>query len=110
MFQLRVGLSPLKQHKKLHGFEDTLNDWCDCKCAPESTTRFFFYCPFYNQQRTELINSVNLVLADNPTIDIRDNTELLLYGHSSLNFFLNKQLLCNTIKYVKDTGRFKAVT
>ena len=37
IFQLRVGLSPLKCHKKSHKFIDTPNDWCDCHCAREST-------------------------------------------------------------------------
>ena len=42
LFQLRVGLSPLKCHKKRHNFIDTPNDWCDCHCAPESTKHFLF--------------------------------------------------------------------
>ena len=108
--QLRVELSPLKQHKKLHNFDDTPNDWCDCKCAPESTTHFFFHCCFYEHQRVELFNSVIRLIANNPRIDLRDNTKLLLYGHSGLNFFTNKQLLQSTIKYIIDTGRFKSLT
>ena len=30
LFQLRVGLSPLKAHKFRHNFSDTTNDICDC--------------------------------------------------------------------------------
>ena len=30
LFQLRVGLSPLRQHKNKHNFLDTPIDWCDC--------------------------------------------------------------------------------
>ena len=89
LFQLRVSLSPLKQHKLLHGFDDIINDWCACNCSPESTTHFLFYCPLYDQQRIVLFNSVNRVIANSPAINIRENSKLLLYGHSSLNFDLN---------------------
>ena len=37
IFQLRLGLSPLKCHKRHHNFIDTPSDWCDCHCAPEDT-------------------------------------------------------------------------
>ena len=36
LFQLRVGLSSLRFHKRCHNFVDTPNNWCDCHCAPEN--------------------------------------------------------------------------
>ena len=38
IFQLRLGLSPLKFHKKKHNFLDTPEDLCDCRSASEDTT------------------------------------------------------------------------
>ncbi len=46
IFQLRIGLSYLKSHKKNHKFTDTPTDRCDCNCAPEDTRHFLFHCKF----------------------------------------------------------------
>ena len=40
LYQLRVGLSPLKYHKKRLNFQDTPDDLCDCMSEPEDTTMF----------------------------------------------------------------------
>ena len=37
LFQLRVGLSPLRHHKKRHNFKDTLSDICPCEMSIETT-------------------------------------------------------------------------
>ena len=44
IFQLRVGLSPLKSHKKHHKFQDTPDDECVCRNA-ETTQHFLLKCP-----------------------------------------------------------------
>ena len=64
LFQLRVGLSPLKCHKNSHNFIDTPNDWCDCYCAPESTYHFVLKCPLYLIQRHKLILRVTNLLVN----------------------------------------------
>ena len=43
LFQLRVGLSPLKHHKKRHNFEDTLSDICPFEMSNETTEHFLIY-------------------------------------------------------------------
>ena len=80
LFQLRVGLSPLKSHKKRHKFADTPIDWCDCNCAPEDTRHFLFHCKFYDVQRRNLINSVTPLLVTHPGVNIVDDIDLFLYG------------------------------
>ena len=47
LFQLRVGLSPLKVHKLRHNFIDTPNDICDCQTAPEDTSQYLFHCSLH---------------------------------------------------------------
>ena len=106
LFQLRVGLSPLKSHKKNHNFADTPVDWCDCNCAPEDTCHFLFFCHFYEVQRRNLINSVTILLLTHPDVNIVGNTDLFLYGHHSLNFRVNKRILLCTIQFIKETGKF----
>ena len=55
IFQLRVGLSQLKSHKRKHNFIDTSSDICLCKQGIEDTNHFFLSCPIYITQRANLI-------------------------------------------------------
>ena len=41
IFQLRVGLSPLKAHKKSHGFGDVESDICLCGDGAEDSIHFY---------------------------------------------------------------------
>ena len=51
LFQLRLGLSHLRSHKKRYGFEDTPSDICLCKFGIEDTRHFLLSCPFYASKR-----------------------------------------------------------
>ena len=42
--RLRLGLSPLHEHKFRHCFQDTLNPLCECAKDVESTMHFFLHC------------------------------------------------------------------
>ena len=53
-FQLRVGLSKSRDHKKLHNFADTPSNICLCKTGVENTNHYLLQCPFYNSLRTNL--------------------------------------------------------
>ena len=64
LYQLRVGLSSLKCHKKNHNFVDTPDDWCDCMSAPEDTRHFLLKCTIFSVQRVQLISSVINLLAN----------------------------------------------
>ena len=44
LFQLRVGLNPLRHHKKRHNFKDTMSDICRCEMSIETTEHFLVYC------------------------------------------------------------------
>ena len=103
LFQLRVGLSPLKAHKKHHNFIDTPNDWCDCHCSPEDTFHFFFSCALYAAARENMLSTVSNILILDELHDLVDNVELYLYGNPSLSSADNKIMLLSTIKFIKDT-------
>ena len=106
LFQLRIGLSPLKLHKKRHNFDDTPNDWCDCHCAPESLAHYLLSCSHHDTARRVLRDSVICILVPKNLHNLSQDPELYLYGHRSLSLVENKTILLATIKFVKDSKRF----
>ena len=64
LFQLRVGLSPLR-HETKHNFLVTPNDWSDYLCAPEDTKHFLLHCHLYLLPRQKLSTSISNILAAN---------------------------------------------
>ena len=106
LLQLRVGLSPLRSHKKQHNFADTRSDNCLCKEGIEGTRHFLHFCPYYVIQRATLIHTVNEILTRNNLPPFENQTQLLLYGHDSLKEADNKKILVATLKFLKDTHRF----
>ena len=108
IFQLRVGLSPLKSHKMRHNFADTPSDTCNCTLNAETTQHFLLECPIYNVLRQELFEVVDpiLFLNDMDNITANSKVHLLLYGDKKLIFCENRLILKSTIKYINKTGRF----
>ena len=108
LYQLRVGLSPLKAHKFRHNFIDTPSDICDCTLNEESTRHFLLACPLHNIHRATLMSTITPLLILNDLEDITDVNlvKLLLYGHDSFNYFENKIVIKATIQYLKDSGHF----
>ena len=108
IYQLRVGLSPLKYHKKRHNFNDTPNDTCPCTTGLETTEHFLLKCPLYPNARVTLLNSVDMVLSSNNFL-ILNNSELvnvLLYGHPTFSDSDNKNILIATLDYISNSNRF----
>ena len=65
LFQLKVGLSPLRSHKYRHNFTDTTSDICHCNQGIEDTNYFLFSCPDYAILRGTLAASVINILQKN---------------------------------------------
>ena len=105
IFQLRVGLSSLRSHKKRHNFADTPSDKCLCKKGVEDTYHFLIKCPFYTSHRNVLFAYLETILR-NHDIAVENFVELLLYGHSSLNESENKNILLATLDFITKTKRF----
>ena len=109
IFQLRVGLSSLRAHKKNHNFKDTPDDRCPCGNGIESTEHFLLKCSFYQMQRETLLSSVNpiisVVSSENSCIS-PEFAEILLYGNEKLDPHQNKTILMATISFIKTTERF----
>ena len=105
LFQLRVGLSKLRHHKKRHGFLDTPSDQCLCKTGVEDCDHFFLVCPFYNSHRIVLRTKVNAILLNNDINHVL-TTEIYLYGHGSLPDGDNRDVLLATIEFIVKSNRF----
>ena len=87
LFQLRVGLSPLRYHKNRHNFRDTPSNICLCKNGIENISH-------------------NIILCRTNSNYLEHCLELYLYGNHSLNHTDNREILSLTIKFIKETGRF----
>ena len=106
IFQLRLGLSPLKFHKRKHNFLDTPDDSYDCRSVCEDTAHFLFTCDIHNVARLSLRTAVMDILLPNKLQHLISNTDLYLYGHSSLSFIENKNIVLSTISFIKESSRF----
>ena len=115
IFQLRVGLSPLKPHKRTHkfvGYEEHFSDLCSCQTGfAETTCHFLLHCPHFVTHRKILYGIVNRILRAYNTPFLVDNlfVYLLLYGDRRFNFDENQSILKATIKFIRDTGHFSQI-
>ena len=107
LFQLRTGLSPLRSHKHHHNFVDTPTENCICNRGVENTYHYLFECFYFAIHRVELTVNINNILQNyNQALNLANEVDFYLYGHSELSFDDNKKVLSSTIKYLKSTGRF----
>ena len=65
LFQLRLGLSHLRSHKKRHNFTDIQSDRCACMQGVEDSYHFLLNCSSYDTQRATLINELSEILLIN---------------------------------------------
>ena len=105
LFQLRVGLSQLRYHKKSHNFADTPFAICLCNNGIEDTAHFLLYCSFFDNERIALTSTVDNILRKN-NLDLIKSVGIYLYGHPSLSIMDNKNIILSTLAYIKCTNRF----
>ena len=107
IFQLRVGLSHLREHKKRHKFIDTPSDLCMCGKSTEPTQHFLLECSLFGAHRRDLITLLeNISFTRLENMSLYDKVRLLLYGHESFNSSENSTLLKATITFIRKSGRF----
>ena len=107
LYQLRVGLSHLYDHKWKHGFRDILSDKCTiCNCT-ESLEHYFLHCVRFTDARRTLFDFI--LTLNNINFDqfvSNDKIKFLLYGDTSLGVAVNRSVIKTTLSYLKDTERF----
>ena len=109
IFQLRVGLSPLKSHKKAHHFLDTPDETCCCfQNIAETSCHYLLHCPNFTNHRNELFLTLTPILQHNNIHFIDDNNlvHLLLYGNERFKLEENQSILQATINFIRNTYRF----
>jgi len=106
LFQLRVGLSPLRYDKRRHNFVDTPSNICECVVAPEDTKHFLFFCTNFQAQRVQLMDRVSPILQNYDIMHNIHNPYLFLYGDESVPNSDNKIILESTLNYILKTGKF----
>ena len=89
IFQLRVQLSPLRNHKRDHNFADTPSEICECNRDIEDTRHFLFECRRYARHRAILAIRIIEILQQNNLNHLGNLPELYLYGHKSYYIMFN---------------------
>ena len=107
LFQLRLGLSRLRHHKKRHNFQDTPSDLCLCKNGVEDTRHYLLICPFYAIHREVFLSTVENII-QNKNVNKDNSTNLFLYGDPSLSTSENQQIICATLDYISKTNRLSS--
>ena len=101
IYQLRVGLSPLRSHKLRHCFEDTPTDICLCGIETEDTKHFLFSCPLYARKRAKLATTTITILTPMDLNHFANSESLYLYGYARLSDAENKNIINATITYLR---------
>ena len=108
LFQLRVGLSPLRYHKR--GFKDNPSITCSCNVSAETTEHFFLECISLNETRDRLFEVINPILEiNNFLFNKSELCRFLLYGNDELSDDVNKAVLTETLNFIKRSHRFDPV-
>ena len=95
LYQLRVGLSSLKAHKKAHNFADTFDNNCACANGSEDTIHFLLKCTQFNTHRQKLLDTVHLIVPKIYDLQLLDEsflTNILLYGDKKLTLKENRDI------------------
>ena len=104
--RLRLGLSPLREYKFKHSFQNTLNPLCSCGLDIETTSHYFLHCPLFYAERSFLLSSINEI--DSTILNKNESvvTLILLNGDQSFKDEVNLLILNATIDFVLPTNRF----
>ena len=106
IFQLRVGLSLLRSHKKKHNFLDTPDERCVCNSGNENTEHFLLKCPLHRTQRGNLMTTVMPILQERGVVHLATDFRLYLYGNSNFDNDTNKKIILAVIAFIIGSGRF----
>ena len=104
--RLRVDFSDLKLHKFDHRFNCD-SPVCSCGQGSESSVHFFLHCQLYIGLRGALLDSVSEIIFNVPVYPDQHMCYILLYGSENFSSVANIMILESTIRYIKDSKRFK---
>ena len=102
--RLRLGSSPLREHKFKHSFQECLNLYF-CGNETEKSVDYLLHCPTYTDERMTLLNkikSINCRILEYSDVVV---TKILLFGGNTLSDSSNTLVLNSTVDYIS-TKRF----
>ena len=105
---IRVDHSDLRAHRFSKSF-NCLDSTCRCGIEDETPEHFFMRCPFFQGPRIVLLNRLTEIL-ECQLSDLDDDPslcQLLLYGKPSLDDRMNKDIISASIKFIRNSKRFK---
>ena len=83
--RLRVGFSPLNEHRFRHNF-DCLSPFCVCGIGNEDNEHFLLHCPLFDNARRDLFGQLrDIPLLNFSVLDNEALSNLLLSGDDKLN-------------------------
>ena len=98
---LRVGLSPLSEHKFRHGFLDSPNDKCVVCKTREDTEHYLLLCRSYTLSRATLMHNISEIINVNmSTLPRKRVVNILLYGREDLTDHNNFLILNHVVDYI----------
>ena len=105
--RLRVGFSHLREHKFRHGFQDTVNPFCDCQTnSIETTEHYLLQCSNFPNERLNLFGDLQNLGIDIFPLNHVSFCRILLYGDPLLSDNLNRDMLNCVIKFILNSQRF----
>ena len=107
---LPSGLSKLNSQKFNHNFRDTVDSMCLIIDGIEDTEHFLLQCHAYEDQRRDLLGTVNEVFQLHNISNLPNQTfvqiMLYVYGDKSFTHDQNRQILESTLKFIHSSERF----
>ena len=105
--RLLVEFSDLRSHRCNHKFHCPELS-CSCQTGVEDNEHFVLHCPRFSTQRKTLLDLVsNLVGIIMRLLSKESVCTLLLYGNNDFSFLVNRGVIEETIKYIKNRKCFK---
>ena len=82
---------------------------CRCGLDIESNKHYLLQCPLFTGPRCPMLKSIMDVLTENVVHSDKHLCQFLLYGKNNLTHLENTNILNATIKYLKNSKRFKTL-
>ena len=95
MAKLRMGCSNLNGH--LYSMKLIDSPACSCGFINENEFHFFLVCPLYNRPRVTLQNAMGNIAPF--------TLRTMLYGSENLDLTVNKRIVTETLRFIKDSKR-----
>ena len=104
---LRVGHSDLRAHRFRKNF-NCPSPVCSCDGGDETTDHYLMCCSLYDTPRRILFVKISEILKTPlSSIPPSELGQILLYGKPSLSMLENRNILLATIKFIRQSKRFK---